>query len=121
MNTNGIRARLQGSLIPAMRAKDTATVSAVRSALAAIANAEALPPVELHTSGGDGPIAGARSGLGAGEAPRRELTEDDVRGILRAELDERSTAADELEAAGRDEAADTLRAEAAALERVLGS
>src|SRR5215468_9855921 len=39
----GVRSRLQAALRTAMKAQDTVAVSALRSALAAIANAEAIP------------------------------------------------------------------------------
>jgi len=84
-------ARMRADLTTAMKARDTDTVRVLRVALAAIANAEAQPvvgdgPASLTVSGG---IAGAASGLGAAEAERRTLTEDDVRSIIRAERDER--------------------------------
>ena len=37
-------------------------------------------------------VAGSAPGLGAGEAPRRRLTQADVAGIVRAEAAERGTA-----------------------------
>ncbi|MEI4272755.1 hypothetical protein TEK04_13575 [Klenkia sp. LSe6-5] len=49
----------------------------------------------------------------------RELTEDDVRAVVRAERDERLAAADQLDATGAGDAADELRAAAAVLERYL--
>jgi uncharacterized protein YqeY len=43
-----LRTRLQSALLPAMRAGDRDTVAVVRSALAALANAEALTPEEVR-------------------------------------------------------------------------
>lgn len=84
-------AGMRADLTAAMKARDTETVSALRVVLAAVANAEATPveeqgPTSLTVSGR---IAGAADGLGAAEAARRALTEDDVRAIIRAEREER--------------------------------
>jgi uncharacterized protein len=43
-----LQTRLQAALLPAMRAGDRDTVAVVRSALAALANAEALTPEEVR-------------------------------------------------------------------------
>jgi uncharacterized protein YqeY len=109
-----LRALLQSSLLPAMRAGDKDTVAVVRSALAAIANAEAVS-VESATPLTDGPIAGAAVGLGATEAARRELSEDEVREIVERERQERLQAAEESEAGGLGEYAARLKTQAAAL------
>jgi uncharacterized protein YqeY len=116
VTTQPLRVRLRTELTPAMRARDTVAITAIRSALAAIDNAEAVPGEELRTSTGDGPIAGARLGLGAGEAQRRELTEQDVADIVGSEISGRLTAATEVEQAGRPDHGERLRAEAAVLE-----
>ena len=83
--------RLRADLTTAMRARDTETVRVLRVVLGAVAHAEAQPvgdgpPTSLTTSPH---IAGAAAGLGAAEAERASLSEDDVRAILRAERDER--------------------------------
>lgn len=62
-------------------------------------------------------VAALRSGLT--EAARRELTLDDVRDVLRAEVEERREAAIEIGDAGRPDRADNLRREADLLEAVL--
>ena len=51
-------------------------------------------------------------GVGAAEAERRALSETEVEEIARGEVDERRTAADAYERAGRPEMARRLRAEA---------
>ena len=79
-----LRTRLQSALLPAMRAGDGDTVAVVRSALAALANAEAVP-VESPGPVADGPIAGAVTGIGSTEAPRRTLTPDEVRAVVESE------------------------------------
>ena len=74
-----IRTRLQQALRSALKARDAGAVSALRSALGAIGNAEAVDPGPAQPAGaGSVHVAGAVAGLGAGEAGRRQLTEADV-------------------------------------------
>jgi uncharacterized protein len=109
-----LRTRLQSALLPAMRAGDADTVAVVRSALAALANAEA---VRVPSSGplADGPIAGSATGVGSTEAPRRTLTGDEVRAVVERERQERLRAAEESQAGGLGEYAARLKAQAATL------
>ena len=109
-----LRALLQSALLPAMRAGDADTVAVVRSALAAIANAEAVPAPST-TPAGQGPFAGAATGVGSTEAPRRELTPDEVREVVERERQDRVQAAEESEAGGLGEYAARLRTQAAVL------
>ncbi len=111
-----MRERLRGALRAAMRARDTAAASALRTALAAIANAEAIPVSDSAAAATTSPhFAGAAAGLGAAEAERRSLTDDEVRLIVRAEIDERLAAAADYERHGHAGHADRLRREAQAL------
>ena len=114
-----VRASMRTSLKEAMRGRDTLAVSALRSGLSAIDNAEAVPTEPTSMGTDDSPIAGAAVGVGATEAARRELTLDDVRALLRAEVDERRGAAIEIEGAGHPDRAAGLRREADVLEAVL--
>jgi uncharacterized protein YqeY len=98
-----------------MKAHDTAAVDAFRSALSAIDNAEAVPPPTTPTVGG-GPIAGAVAGAGAGDTPRRELRDDEIRAIVSADVEDRRTAADEYERLGQHDRAARLRAQAQLLD-----
>jgi uncharacterized protein YqeY len=105
--------RLRRALTPAMKARDTAAVPALRTALAAIANAGAVAAPAPPATGGT--IAGAHIGLGAGEATRRELSDEQVAAIVRAEIDERLTAAAEYTHHGQPDQAAQVTAEAAVL------
>lgn len=111
--------RLRAALRDAMKARDTVATSALRSALSAIDNATAVTPTAAAPESGSGPLAGAVTGLGAGEAPRRHLTEVDVRALVEQERDERLAAADDYVRAGRANAAARLRAEADVLHHQL--
>lgn len=107
-----LRTSLSSALVPAMRARDAAAVAALRSALAAVANAEAVPIEHAPPAGA---LEQTRVGVGAADAPRRELTEEDVREVVRGEVTEREQAAGVLDGHGRADEAARLRAEAAVL------
>lgn len=91
---------LQNALRDAMRVRDRTLVAALRSTLAAIANAQAVPQTAL-TSKASAHIAGATAGVGAAEAPRRDLSEDEVRDIVAREVQELGAHASHLDDAGR--------------------
>jgi hypothetical protein len=100
--------------------------AAIRSALGAIANAEAVPvptaPGGSHRlPAGSEHIAVAVAGLGAAEAQRRHLTEADIAEIVLAEISDRRSAADQYDRLGRTERAERLRSEAAILASVTGA
>lgn len=109
---SSLRERLRAALPVAMKARDRNATAALRSALGAIDNAEAVDGSDVRA----GAIESSAVGLGAAERARRDLTESDIAGIVRAEIDDRLTAAGEYDAlsGGADRAA-SLRAEAAAL------
>jgi hypothetical protein len=105
-----LHSRLRAALPPAMKARDQAAVSALRSAMAAIDNAQAVEALPAPRSGGA--IAGAATGLGAGDAPRQELSEGAIAAVVRAEVADRRAAAADYERAGQVGAAARLTAEA---------
>ena len=112
-----LRRRLETSLRAAMKDRDAAAVATLRAALSDIDNAEAVPaPDDLAPGPAGGPIAGARDGAGAGDVAPRELSEADVTAIVRAEIDDLRSSADEYVALGRDEQAAQLRVQADLLE-----
>jgi uncharacterized protein len=116
-----VRASLRYGLRAALKARDHVAVTALRSALSAIANAEAVPADQpVDSAAGNGRVAGSATGVGAAEADRRHLTETDLRSIVEAEVRERSAAAADYERAGHDDLAERLRAEAEVLSRYLG-
>ncbi|HKP44788.1 glutamyl-tRNA amidotransferase [Mycobacterium sp.] len=95
------------------------SVSALRSALSAIDNAETPDGAGVDASASD-TVAGAVVGLGAAEVARRELSDAQIRMLLHAEIDEWLTAADDFTAHGHAQRASALRAEAAVLTGLLG-
>ncbi len=76
-----LRSRLRSALLEARRARDAETVSTLRTALAALENAEAVP-----TDAAAGAIEDAPVGVGAAEADRRVLTDADELAVLDAEI-----------------------------------
>ena len=114
-----MRERLQAALIGGMKAKDQTKVRAIRSVLAALGNAEAIAAPGRGTSFA-GRIAGAMPGLGAGDVPRKYLSELDVLDILDREITDRLTTANQYDALGQTAKASELRAEAAIVRSFLG-
>jgi uncharacterized protein len=141
-----LRDRLRRALPAAMKARDAPAVAALRSALAAIENAEAVDSPEAGDKaeaardagpaegaepgtvagtrtepGSDAPaFAGTVLGVGAAEAERRRLTATQTAEIVRAEIAERESAADAYDRAGQAERAERLRNEARVLRTHLG-
>jgi uncharacterized protein YqeY len=113
-----LRSRLQQGLKVAMKSQDRVAIAGLRSALSAIANAEAVDVEHAPTSTGSA-IAGAISGVGAGEALRRELSPEEVAAVVAAEIAERRSSADEYERLGQAEDAGRLRVEADVLRAYL--
>lgn len=112
---------LRAALVPAMRARDEAAVSALRSALSAVANGEAVDvrEVDVRVAATSEHVAGAVVGVGAAEVERRTLSEGDARSIVEAERWSREADATTLEQHGQTERAARLRAEADVLAQVL--
>jgi uncharacterized protein len=115
---SAIRKRLERVLREALQARDMVAVSAVRSALAALDNAQAVPAPSA-TGAGSPHVAGAVAGPRAGEAERRRLSESEAGDIVRAEVTEREAAARAYDRSGHAEQAARLRREASILTSVL--
>ena len=117
-----LRDALNSELVAAMQRRDRPVTAALRTTLAALANAEAVPTESPAVSTMGTPhIAGATAGLGATEAPRRDLTEDHERAIVARERAELLSHADRLTRLCRRDEADAARRAAATLSDVLGS
>jgi uncharacterized protein YqeY len=126
--TEDIRARMRRGLVDAMKARDQQAVSALRSTLARIDNAEAVDADGLDADGLDADgldaepalyrgvrrpaVAGSVLGVGAAEVDRRVLTPDEVAAVVGDDVEEREMAAEVLERVGRPDHAERLRAQA---------
>ena len=112
--------RMRADLPVAMKARDAAAVSALRTGLAAIANAEA-PPVPSVSSGAEASRVPVEPAVGRlVEHARLELTGADVERILRDEIADCHDTIAAIEPHGRDADVDDLRAEIDVLERYVG-
>lgn len=90
-STGSVRTASRAALTTAMKQRDREAVSVYRTALAAIANAEAVVPTgEVPAAGA---IEAAAVGAGAADVARRELTDEQVVATVRAEAEERRAAA----------------------------
>ena len=98
------RRTLRDALLAARKDRDSTRVSALRSVLSAIDNAE-TPEGARVDAPSSGTIAGGVVGLGAAEVARRELTDAQIRELVHAEIDERLTATRDFTAGGRPERA----------------
>ena len=112
------RVRLRAALDDALRSRDRIAVSALRSALSAIGNAEAISPPPGMPGAGRPHIAGAVAGLNAAEAQRRTLSAAEVDQIIQAEISERLLAARDYERSGHTDPAQRLRSETGVLTSV---
>ncbi|MGI8882375.1 MAG: GatB/YqeY domain-containing protein [Jatrophihabitans sp.] len=112
--------RLRRDLTTAMKRRDATAMRAIRSALALIANAEAVdaPAAAAHLAD-ESPIASAATGLGVTEAARTVRTDQDIAELLRADRREQLASADEYDRLGQSDRAVELRAEADTLSRYL--
>jgi uncharacterized protein YqeY len=116
-----LRSALRADLVAAMKARQPDAVTALRTAIAAIDNAEAI--VVVDDVGGplaSEHIAGARAGVGSTEAHRRVLSLAEVRAILEAQISERIVEANRYDALAQHDAASRLRREAEVLQRYVG-
>ena len=113
-----IRTRLRRALGVALKARDAGAVSALRSAMSAIGNAEAVAPAARPAGTGSAHFAGTAAWARA--RPASMLTEADADAIVRQEAAEREAAAGEYERGGRAAEAARLWEGARALMAVLG-
>ena len=110
-----LRDALRAGLTAALKTRDADARDALRTAIAAVDNAEAVAAPDGLPPASSARIAGAVSGLGAAEAPRRRLSAADLREILRAQVAEQTQEAERYEALGQPDAARRLRARARTL------
>jgi hypothetical protein len=83
-------------MVGAMKGRKSVEVSALRSLLARISNAEAVPvPDQTHMA--PGPIAGAGFGVGSTEVPRKQLSYADIQAVIQDEIQEAQAAKQQLD------------------------
>jgi uncharacterized protein YqeY len=114
-----IRAGLRRGLTAALKARDADAVAALRTAIATIDNAEAVPAPDARTRTASVHVAGAGGGIGSTEAARRQLSAGEVRDILNGQVAEHAGEADRYDALGQADAAERLRRQARTLDAYL--
>jgi uncharacterized protein YqeY len=114
-----LRTALRAGLTAALKARDADALAALRTAIAAIDNAEAVPATDTRPLPASAHVAGARSGPGSTEAARQQLTADELHAILRDQITEHTREADRYQALGQANAAQRLRNQARTLETYL--
>lgn len=114
-----LRAALRSRLTIAMRERDRAATAALRNAVAAIENAEAVPVVERPAVSTSADVAGAAVGVGATEAERLVLGAEAERHLLAAEVAALVEAEEAYAAVGDVSRASAAAAGAAVLRDVL--
>src|SRR5215203_1574643 len=109
MESDDLRTPLRRQFSAAVREHDRPAVSALRSALAALDNAEAVPPGEDFELEVSQNVAGGVVGVGAAEVERGVLDVESQRALVRAEIDSNLTAATTYEQHGQRTRASELR------------
>jgi uncharacterized protein len=116
-----LRSRLRRQLSTAVRDRDRIAVNALRDAIAALDNAEAVEPGQDVPAQVSEHVAGGVVGLGAAEVERRILDPESQRSILSGEIEARLADATTYEEHGQRARAAALRLGADALLAVLKS
>jgi hypothetical protein len=108
-SAQALRAALRAGLTTALKARDAEALSALRTAIAGIDNAEAVATADAQRTVTNADIAGANSGVGSTEAVRRSLSTGQLRDILADQITECEREADRYDALGQPDAAHRLR------------
>ncbi len=109
-----MRHRLRADLQAALRARDTLTVAVLRTTIAAIDNAQAVPLAQP-----DARYRVRAFGEAGVEVERRQLSASDIEALLADEVAQRIATATDLAQRGQAAAAVRLRDEAAIVRRYL--
>jgi uncharacterized protein YqeY len=111
-----MKLRLRSDLRAALAERRATDVEVLRSLLGALDQAEAVPIAPA----GSGHVS-FRFGDPGAEVPRKQLSSEDVRAVIRSERDELLAAADEYAGRAREDIAAGYRLRAAVVERYLES
>jgi uncharacterized protein YqeY len=112
MSATALKQRLRADLKAAMQVRASDEVRLIRTLIAALDNAEAVPGGGLVDK-----YVRRRLGDPSGEVARLELDEESIDGLLTSEIEGRLAAAADYERHGKTEEAAQLRNEAGAIER----
>jgi hypothetical protein len=118
-DAQSMRNALRRDLVVAIKARDGDTTAALRTAMAAIDNSEAVDAQSHPAPSGGAHIAGAASGVGSTEEIRRELTASELHAILQDQITEHIDEAERYDALDQAAAARRLRSRADVLKKHL--
>ncbi len=107
-DAEALRAVLRRDLTAALKARQPDAVAALRAAIAAIDNAQAVAAPAGPAPATSAHVAGASVGAGSAEVPRRRLSDEEARTILGDQVAEYDREAERYRALGRAEAAQRL-------------
>jgi hypothetical protein len=110
-----LHSALRRGLTTALKARDSDAIAALRVAIAAIDNAEAVPAPATNSPITSAHVAGSRGGVGSTEAVRRQLSVGELRHVLEGQIAEHSREAERYDALGHADAAERLRRQARTL------
>jgi len=108
-NAQALRAALRQDHTAALPARDAEALAALRTAVAAIDNAEAVATTDTQRPVTSPDIAAASSGVGSTEAVRQSLSGGPIRDLVREQITEYAREADRYDALGQPAAAQRLR------------
>ncbi len=111
-SAEALPAALRRDLTAALKARQPEAVAVLRTAIAAIDNAQAVEVAPDESAATSAHIAGARRGAGSAEAPRRPLDLGELHAILRGQVAELTREADRYDALARTAQARRLRDQA---------
>ena len=111
-SAEALPAALRRDLTAALKARQPEAVAVLRTAIAAIDNAQAVEVPADGPAATSAHIAGARRGPGSAEAPRRPLDRGELHAILRGQVAELTREADRHDALARTAQARRLRDQA---------
>ena len=115
MPSEDLRTPLRQRLGRAVRERDRIAVGALRDAIAALDNAEAVEPDQDAATPSSEYVAGGVVGVGTAEAQRRVLDTESQRAIVTADVEARLAAAATYEQHGQSARASELRSGAEVL------
>src|ERR1700761_5248458 len=84
--TDELRAALRRGLSAALKARDADALTALRVAVAAVDNAEAIAVTDTRSPTTSADIAGASRGVGSSEAVRQSLSLQQLRDAVREQV-----------------------------------
>lgn len=113
--------QLRADLLEARKTKDTVRMQALKSLIARVDNAEAIPTAQTGVEVDSQFFAGAKSGLGSTEAERKILTMQDIQNIITSEIAEIEATLNDLKDSGQGARIEELKKHTELLQNLNGT